>query len=246
MLSVAVMAHPSRAAFVEDLTSQLPPETCVVWDQHNDRWDTGRRSLLAFDPDAEAHLVIQDDALICPDIILGAELVAQPDRPVCLYTGKVRPDARTVTPALRFARRTGAPWIAMPGPRWGVGIILPTAHIPEIVEWGDTHPRIENYDSRIGGYYRERDIDCWYTVPSLVDHRPVDENPSLIPQRTGNRQAHWFIGDNDPAGIDWSVPPVLVGESVTFHNAGSGQARKVRAFSSRHLRMERHPAWSET
>lgn len=211
MLSVALMAHPSRAAFVDELQTQLP-EAELVLDQRNDRWDTGSRSLLAHDPAASHHLVIQDDAVICRDLVKGAERAAQAagERPVALYTGKVRPHQKTINPAVRRARKMGIPWIATRGPLWGVGIIVPAAHIPELVEWGNDHPKIANYDRRIEAFYTEKGIDCWYTVPSLLDHRPVHENPSLIEGRTGNRTAHWFIGDDSPLDIDWNRAPMRV------------------------------------
>lgn len=211
MISVALMCHPRRAGFVEELQRQLP-EADVVWDRHDDRWETGTRSLVAADPAADFHLVVQDDAVLCRDLVAGAELAALSagERPVSLYCGKVRPHAETITPAVKRARRMGSPWISTVGPYWGVGLVLPTAHIPEIVRWGDNHREIKNYDRRIDGFYREQGIDCWYTIPSLVNHRPVAENPSLVEGRTGNRTAHWFIGEDSPLDIDWSIDPIQV------------------------------------
>lgn len=203
------MAHPARRAFVGEM-AELLPEATVVWDRKNDRWDTGRRALLSHDPAARFHLVVQDDAILCRDFVAGAELVASVagDRPVALYTGKTRPYAETITPVVRRAIRTRTPWLATRGPLWGVAIILPTKDIAEVVGWGDTHLTFPNYDRRIGTYYASRGIDCWYTIPSLVDHRPVAENPSLIYGRTGNRRAHRFIGDRSPLEMNWNRKPL--------------------------------------
>ena len=213
MISVAIMAHPKRAAFVAELTDQLP-EAEVVWDRHDDRWETGTRSLLAFDPSADYHLVVQDDAIVCRDLVVGAEKAARAagERPVALYTGRVRPSQRVIGPAVRSALRRGSPWISYRGPLWGVGLVIPTAHIPELVAWGNANTRRANYDRRIEEFYTRRGIDCWYTVPSLVDHRSVDENPSLVEGRTGNRTAHTFIRDRSPLDIDWSRDPIRVKE----------------------------------
>lgn len=211
MISAAIMAHPSREHFVAELAEQLP-EAEIVWDRHNDRWETGARSLRAFDPAAEHHLVLQDDGVPCADLLTAAERAAKAagERPVALYTGRVRPHQRTINPAVRQARTEGRPWIAAPGPYWGVGLVIPTAHIEELTWWGDNHAEISNYDRRIAAWYAEQEIDCWYTVPSLVNHRPVAENPSLVKGRTGNRTAHWFINGGDPLAIDWSGEPVPV------------------------------------
>ncbi len=251
-LSVALMCHPSRTRFVDELAEQLP-EAEIVWDQRNDRWDTGSRALLAFDPSADAHLVVQDDVILGPNLVAGAtSAYAATDgtRPIALYTGKVRPHQNTVTPAVQRALRIGSPWLEMEGPWWGPGLIIPTAHIPELVEWGDRPPqcnRIKNYDRRIEAFYKfERDgTDCWYTVPSLVDHRSVDENPSLVKGRTGNRQAHTFIGDGDPCAIDWTRRPVRVDDPVVYRHRNTNRVRTVKAGSPQARQMHRHRNWIE-
>lgn len=208
-VSVALMCHPKRRHFVDELEAQLP-EATVVWDEKNDRWDTGRRSLLAFDPRASHHLVIQDDAIVCRNLIVACERMVEfsgDERCVSLYTGKTRPYANIITPVVHKALNRGVPWIATKGPLWGPGLLLPTALIPEIVAFGDDCP-VENYDRKIETYYLQHDIDCWYSIPSLVQHREVSHNPSLIPGRIGNRTAHDFIGSSDPLAIDWSIPPL--------------------------------------
>jgi hypothetical protein len=46
-LSVVFMAHPSREAQVAEIQSRLDrPDIPIVWDERNNRWDTGRRSML--------------------------------------------------------------------------------------------------------------------------------------------------------------------------------------------------------
>lgn len=241
-LSVAIMAHPNRRAFVDELAEQLP-EAEVVWDRDNDRWSTGSRALLAFDPSATWQLVVQDDAIPCRDLVKGAAKAAQAagERPIALYTGRVRPHQHTVTPAVKRAIREGVPWLAFDGPWWGVGIIVPTAHIADLVAWGNAHRKIANYDRRIEAFYKELGIECWYTVPSLVDHRPVTENPSLIPKRTGNRQAHCFIGDHSPLDIDWEQPPLQL--NARFRRGT--RTRTVPLDGSVYRRLQRHPEWEE-
>lgn len=245
MLSVALMAHPSRSKFITALERKLAGVE-VVLDQRNDRWDTGRRSLLAYDPAATHHLVVQDDAILCRDFLAGAELVAAAagtERPVGLYIGKVRPHATTVTPAVQHALTVGAPWLEMEGPWWGVALIVPTQHIDELVAWGDQRPRIKNYDRRITAFYAAQGIDCWYTIPSLVDHRPVAENPSLIEGRTGNRQAHVFLGRRSPLKIDWSRPPVRLNAPARFRHRDTGRVRRTRVGSPKYRSMNANPAW---
>lgn len=245
-LSVAIMAHPRREHFVRELQDALP-EAVVVWDERNDRWDTGRRSLLAFDPEADYHVVIQDDAIPCRNLLAAARQIAPVagERIVSFYTGKVRPHQYTITPAVHQARANKRPYIETWGPYWGPGLMLPTQHIPGLVEWGDRHPEIKNYDRRIEVYYRTKLArTCLYTVPSLVDHRRVAENPSLVPGRPGDRHAHWFIGEGDPLEVDWAGPPHPVGTFVTF-TGPKGQELHVRKHSARYRRLSKNKRWKE-
>ncbi len=102
-------------------------------------------------------------------------------------------------------------WVSGEGPHWGVAIIVPTEHIPDLIAWCNLCcGHIANYDARITAFYQYRGLDCWYTVPSLVNHREVSENPSLIGGRSGNRTAFNFIGPNSPLRVRWDTPPVPV------------------------------------
>jgi hypothetical protein len=247
ILSANIMAHPARRPFVDELRDQLG-DIPVIWDEKQDRWDTGRRALLAhLETGAKWGLTIQDDAIPCKHLLTACRKAARAagERPVGLYVGKVRPHQHTVTPAVRRARREGTPWIEMEGPWWGVAIIVPTVHIPELVRWGDRNRRVANYDRRTAAWYAGQGIKCWYTVPSLVDHRSVDENPSLIPGRTGNRRAHYFVGDGDPRQIDWTIPPLRVSPHIVFRHASNGRIVNVHPGSPRHRRLSRQSVWVE-
>lgn len=206
------MAHRRRAQFVDELLPQLPG-TKVTWDRENDRWDTGRRSMLAFDPDADWHLVVQDDAVLCPDFLPAVEAALShvPERPVSFYTGRVRPYAASIKTAVTRARAAGKPWLAMRGPHWGVAVAIPTHLIEDMIEWCDQQVGVPNYDRRMEKYFTRREILCWHSIPSLVDHRVGEENPSLIPGRGAapSRTAHEWIGNISPLDIDWSRGALL-------------------------------------
>src|SRR5690606_24139198 len=100
------MAHPKREHFVRELQGALP-EAEVVWDEKNDRWDNGRRSLLAHvGTGSDFALVVQDDAIVCRNLAAAAAEAAQAagERPVILYTGSLRPHQRTLKPAVARAQ----------------------------------------------------------------------------------------------------------------------------------------------
>ena len=209
-LSVAIMAHEKRAAWVPDLQVQLPGVT-TVWDRRNDRWDTGARALTAHDGKSQWHMVVQDDALLPPDFYAGVKRMLTfvlPAHPVGLYYGRVRPRQQETYGLTVRASREKASFILHNGPWWGVGIVVPTKHTKDIVSWGDNNLHIPNYDRRISRWYNEQGIPCYYTVPSLIEHR-TENNPSLVPGRTGqNRRAWEFVGPRSALEVDWSGPVV--------------------------------------
>lgn len=209
-LSVAIMAHPKRKDWVPALEEKLP-NVRTVWDRANDRWDTGSRSLLAH-TDAQWHMVVQDDALLPPDFYEGVKRMltyVPPSSPVGLYYGATRPRPIETANLVARAKVSAASFIVHNGPWWGVGIVLPSAHIRSVVEWGDKRKDIPNYDRRIARWYNQEGIECWYPQPSLIEHRHGAENPSLVPGRNGtNRRAHRFVGPRSALQVDWTRPVV--------------------------------------
>lgn len=256
-MSAVMMAHPSRRQFVAELQGQLGRPLDVVWDRKGDRWDTGRRAMLAHDPAADWHLVLQDDAVPCRDLIAGIEracgaaTAAGHHGPIAFYAGCQRPASVQVQAQTLIdqARRRGAAWMRMEGPWWGVAIALPVDQIADMLAWGDQRDEpaspdyIANYDKRISRYYASQGIDCWYSVPSLVDHREVSENPSLVPGRTGNRQAHLFHGaDRSALDIDWDRHPEEA-SMATHRNTKTGNTIHVVAGTALAKAVEKSREW---
>ena len=218
-LSVAIMAHPKRAGMVDELVGWLDRPAEVVWDRINDRHDTGARAMEAFDPAATHHLVVQDDVVPCRDLIAGAERALEhvPDgAPASLYVGKVRPFRPEVERAVKRAKGS-ASWIVMRGIYWGPAIIVPTGIIPEMVGWfrSPKGEQVQNYDRRISSWFARHggNPGCWYSWPSLVDHRGHE---SLVRDSDVRRNCHLFAGEGVSAlGIDWG------GEVVHMKNTAN-------------------------
>lgn len=221
-VSVAVMAHPSRAEMVEDLLARLDAPATVVWDEIQDRHDTGVRSLEAFDPNCSHHMVIQDDALSCRDLVAGATEALKwvpAGHPLSAYVGRVKPFAREVS-AIVGKADAGVSWIRMAGIYWGPCIVVPTEGLLELCEWFRGAASIQNYDRRTSRWFEARGRECWYTWPSLVDHRG-DE--SLTLGHNQRRNAHQFIGEDVSATeVDWS------GEVLSLRHAAQLDQRRQR------------------
>lgn len=206
-ISHAIMAHPSRRELAEPLAERL--EAPIVYDEKGVEWDTGRRALLAYDPAADWHAVIQDDAILATHFepALWAACGAAGEHPLGLYLGRVRPQPRTYSRAVTMALEHGTPWVEAVGPRWGVGIAIPTRFIPALVAQADlySHP---HYDARVTRFFKMANVYARYPIPSLVDHDPT--RPSLLDSGGGERRAYSFLGARDPAELDWQADPVKV------------------------------------
>ena len=193
-LSIAIMAHPKREAYIPTLRTKIGRPVRVTWDRINDRWDTGRRSLLAYDSSKSHHMVIQDDAVVCRDLPAGVERALRftpRDSILGLYLGRTKAWRPVWVRAQRV--QPDLSWVRMQELMWGVGVVIPTRLIDEIVEIGDQYPEIANYDSRISAACMKLGLPVWYPWPSLVSHRL---SPSLVEGRGWRgRYAYRFIGE---------------------------------------------------
>lgn len=246
-MSVTVMAHPRRREWAVDLADRL--DATVTWDRVNDRHETGLRCLQAADRSDRWHLIVQDDALVAEGLVdaVGRAMQVAGDRIVCLYVGMLRPKRLLASAAVEQARERGMSWLAGPGPWWGVGLVIPTAHVDRIVD-AYAASTWKNYDRRLEKVADQLDVECWYTVPSLVDHR-TDGNPSLCRRDNGRwradrerRRAHWFAEDATGLSFDGGVLHMGVeGDGMqTFRNRHSGRIVTVDDVQAAELaRMDR-------
>lgn len=241
-LSNVIMAHPKREKWVPELQNKLSGST-VIWDEQDSRWDTGRRALLAYPEKATHHLIVQDDAILSKDFLRSCKKLIEHsgDLPVDLYMGSSAPGYRR---KMMSCKSNGTPWFAAAGPKWGVAVILPTAHIPAIVEFGDKDRKTEAYDGKMALYYIRKKISCLYTAPSLVDHREVHENPSLMPNRLANRTAFWYTGES-ALHTDWTILPDYNPTRIKskFVHRESGKINIVTTYGDNYKKLKNSKEW---
>lgn len=212
-LAVVVMAAPARAAWAEEVAAKVGAP--IVWDRYKipsadpaRRWEVGARAWRKVAREgADWSCVIQDDALVCRDFTLGfARALENFDGSglVSAYMG--RPKSPSTTRAVQQVG--GSSWAYTAALNWGVCFAAPTRTVKDMLDWTSNPERdAENYDYRIGRYYRE--VVGWrtyYTHPSLVDHR--DEGSLVGHGGQLRRVAHKFIGEDVSAfTVDWGNGP---------------------------------------
>lgn len=209
MISTVIRAHPKRREWADQLAVTL--DATVVWDRHNDEVETGLRCLQAYDPAASHHLIVEDDAVVCRDLVAGVERAVDVagDRIVGLYIGAGRPLSRfRLNQLARGADQAAASWIRWPGTLWGVALAVPTVHIGRLTAQYRRDP-LPRYDGRLENCARRLRVGWQYTWPSLVDHRDAPGNPPLAQPdhpdaHKPGRVAYRFLGaDRSALDVDW-------------------------------------------
>lgn len=202
-VSFSIMAHPDRRFFVQQLMGEIPSAE-VIWDENGVEWDNGREAWLAHAPSSDWHVVVQDDALLCKEFesTVARALESCPEGPASLYTGKPFPEPDRVQQSIARAKAAGKRWFTMMGPVWGVCIAVPTRMIPDMLGAAEGNG-VDAYDLKLGTVFGGWGLKCWYSVPSLVDHRI---SPSIVNEhKVLDRQAHEWLGRYHGLKIDWDT-----------------------------------------
>jgi hypothetical protein len=248
MISGTIMAHPRRTEWANWLSGEtgLP----VVWDTTNTVWDTAKaawREAVRLNPDATHCVVLQDDAIPCLDLLLTLETISglYPTEPFCLTVIDYR---------LHGARRDYEQTVHSGHPFWysnaavsAVGLMLPTRDVEPMIRYGDSFNTIHD-DLKVRNFYKQQGRKLLFPIPSLLQHRNVDENPSLVPGNDGrwsDRASSTFIGE-DVSGmsVNWSgVRPGKARTLVQFRNRKNGETISVPAGSKAAQMLSRRPHW---
>jgi len=216
-VSYSIMAHPDRADHVDALTAQLIgeglPEVAISWDRegpasgnHDRVWRNARAAWVMHEPDADWHVLIQDDAVLCKDFAAGmSEALRHVRGPAVVspYLGNGRMVPSRWERVATLADQREAVWIRTSKLMWGVTIAIPTLLISDMIKHADQRIGVPD-DMRVAGWAERNGVDVWYTWPSLVDHRSV---PSLTKHRAHDRFARLHHTESATL-IDWSGPVV--------------------------------------
>lgn len=208
-LSISVMAHPSREKHFDFLSKKLQipvSEFCI--DQQNNLLENSKRSWRAHDPNADFHVVVQDDAVpvdnfrerVITFITDQEERRIKEGRPEQGYNFFLKQDQRR-TP---LWPRDGAYHDNVT--RAGIAICLPVKHIaPMLVEFDRQRSRHD--DDRISEYCKKNGVKILFPVPSLVNHR-IDQ-PSLANNPIGFEA--WKMDGCEPVTIPKIIHQLWVG-----------------------------------
>lgn len=188
-VEIHVVGHYKRATQAHNLSDELYADytwiddgTLGEWKNHYRAWTKGVYS------EATHVCVLQDDA-VPVEHFSGALIHAieqRPDDMLGLYVGNGRPHAQEVLEATQKADQVGASWLATDALCWGVGTVVPTSLISEMLL--SVKKVKAPYDQRLSAWLHYSGRNAYYTWPSLVDH---EDGPSLAWKgNQGVRKAH--------------------------------------------------------
>lgn len=176
---VSVVAHVSRREMAASLAKTVQAEeTCFddgflgEWKNHARAW---KNAWCFANEKGYSHVcVLQDDALPVEQFRdhLQVAIETKPEAIISLYTGTHRPRKAQVIKAVREAEEREASWLVADTLMWGVGVVLPTAWVPDML--GAAEKIRIPYDQRVGYWAEKRGHPVYYTWPSLVDHADVE------------------------------------------------------------------------
>jgi hypothetical protein len=202
-LSAAIMTHPSRSAWAEQLRSTCPELGLVVVTDPDPTGPpatlrTARLAWQSVSDEATHHLVFQDDVIMCPGFVerLVAAILGRPSDALSLFCEWAGRSANVV----RLAALTGhcyaeavEPYVPSPA------LVLPADVARGFVGWVDDNATATDPDDVVMlRYLTAIGVRNLVTAPNLVDHDIV---PSLMGNSSqGARRATWLATDGaDPA-----------------------------------------------
>lgn len=190
-LSISIMAHSSRAKYFPYLNRMLGDVKFSIdkAGQEIGVWNNCKRAWGMYDPTADFHVVIQDDAIICENFKEIAErTIGHGDEYAYNFYFGNRQKYKGIATAGMEKGFIISNWTS-----WGVAICLPTKLIPEMIAYCDKMKTLHD-DTRIARFLKHKKIKIFFPMPSLVDHR-TDEQ-SLVGDPSRGRKAWYFI-DNE-------------------------------------------------
>lgn len=188
-LSISVMMHPDRQQFADYLKDNLG-DVDFVYDRGKGIWDTCRRAWQKRDPQADFHLVLQDDAILCSNFRHRAEESLRDGFPHSFYFGYRQ---KWIQMGKRGLKRGE---IIKGGLNWGIAVCLPLELVDPMIEFADKSSIADHLDDmKIREFLISRNLKVRYPMPSLVDHR--SELPSFVTGKIElERKAFAFIDNN--------------------------------------------------
>jgi len=188
-LSISIISHPKRKQFLPYLHEKLG-DCPVSIDEGWGLWENAKRAWKMYDPKADYHVVIQDDALVCKnfkqralDVLERSEKVFQGRPHICNFYYD-----QMLAPKATNKDSDGTEYIIRSRVHWAVAICFPVNLIDKMIDFCDKL-NVNGDDEKITLFLKSQGLKVYFPIPSLVDHRA--DIPSLAGTITNLERKAW-------------------------------------------------------
>lgn len=207
-ISKTIMAYYTREHRIPEIRKKIGDAKVSLDIGQWGLWENSRRSWLSFSENADFHLMIQDDAIVCDDFYKQLSSVFEKKHPsenkfvYCLYF-RLKKENKEVFKTFNESARNSIQEGGFDDDslRYGIAYIVPTSKVKEMVSFADNLDHLGNADdTRYSRFFQSQEIKVHYPLPSLID-----QNPDEISTHNGNTNkllgATWFVDRNNSSDI---------------------------------------------
>ncbi len=219
-LSVAIMCVPERRANVERMAEKLDVGNHsfeIVEDTYHDGiWPTAMRARTAYSPDATHHLVLQDDLMLCEDLIEGTELALshlEADGGVDLSTAWFSLCGTSEQQRREYLSGETS-WFKANAFN-GTAVGAPVGDIEPAIDWANRtiSQQPDGDDFKLWNWCIAAGRWCYHTVPCLAEHAGAYKSTRKgVYGSVGGRELSsrgQFVGEDVSAlSLDWTKRPL--------------------------------------
>lgn len=204
-ISVAIMTHPLRGNSALELRQELayPAQIVTDYESRGHSWN-GLQAWKAYDKDADVHIVLEDDIILCPNFIENVRAVAaaHPRQLISFFHIKNR-QVDLLQKGIHFC--------GMQRVSWNQAILLPSAMVTHLIEFvGDD--KYKWTDDFLTAFCHALNIPLGLTIPNLVQHRlprnSIVGNPPALGRK--ERISPVFINDISGFDINWNCSSTTI------------------------------------
>lgn len=198
-LSLAIMTHPSRTAQLESLKEQIGDQieyNVFVDDQNLGLWENAKRAWKAYDPEADYHMVLQDDVILSKNFFSVVRRILPG-----VFTGDSISFCDSLPSEMAIAENAGYHWVTSTKVRHGQCLVQPISQINDFVHFSDwfVRPDYDHDDGRLEMFLYKHKRAMWHSIPSLVEHDDHGSVGGELSEELGPYIGYKFIGKDSEA-----------------------------------------------
>lgn len=198
-LSVAIITHPSRQEYLDNLLAQIDDQieyTVLVDDNDYGIWGNAMRAWSTYTPEATHHMVLHDDVILSQRFFYVAKkLISRVNEGDSIsFCDKLQSE-------MTLAERENFHWVVTTKVRHGECLVQPVGQIENFINFSEwfVRPDYINDYGRLEMFLKKHRRAIWHSVPSLVEHNDLGPVNSKVNSEYNPALGFKFIGKDSQA-----------------------------------------------